>query len=54
MKKYIGTEVEIFVIFYIIHGIIPYIIHTASDLYSSPNIIWVIKSRRMRRAGHVA
>jgi hypothetical protein len=24
------------------------------DLYSSPNIIWVIKSRRMRWAGHVA
>jgi hypothetical protein len=23
-------------------------------LYSSPNIIWVIKSRRVRRAGHVA
>jgi hypothetical protein len=25
-----------------------------NDLYSPPNIIWVIKSRRMRRAGHVA
>jgi len=25
-----------------------------NDLYSSPNIVWVIKSRRMRRAGHVA
>jgi hypothetical protein len=25
-----------------------------NDLYSSPNIIWVIKSRRMRWAGHVA
>jgi hypothetical protein len=24
------------------------------DLYSSPNIVWVIKSRRMRWAGHVA
>jgi hypothetical protein len=24
------------------------------DLYSSPNIIWVIKSRRMRWAVHVA
>jgi hypothetical protein len=24
------------------------------DLYSSPNIIWGIKSRRMRWAGHVA
>jgi hypothetical protein len=24
------------------------------DLYSSPNIIWVTKSRRMRWAGHVA
>jgi hypothetical protein len=24
-----------------------------NDLYSSPNIIWVIKSRRMRWAGHV-
>ena len=25
-----------------------------NDLYSSPNIFRVIKSRRMRRAGHVA
>jgi hypothetical protein len=25
-----------------------------NDLYSSPNIIWVIKSRRMKWAGHVA
>jgi hypothetical protein len=25
-----------------------------NDFYSSPNIIWVIKSRRMRWAGHVA
>ena len=25
-----------------------------SDLYSQPNIVWVIKSRRMRWAGHVA
>jgi hypothetical protein len=25
-----------------------------NDLYSSPNIIWMIKSRRMRWAGHVA
>jgi hypothetical protein len=24
------------------------------DLYSSPNIVWVIKSRRLRWAGHVA
>jgi len=24
------------------------------DLYSSPNIIWVNKSRRMRLVGHVA
>jgi hypothetical protein len=24
------------------------------DLYSSPDIVWVIKSRRMRLAGHVA
>jgi len=24
------------------------------DLYSSPNIVWVIKSRRMRWTGHVA
>ena len=24
------------------------------DVFSSPNIIWVIKSRRMRWAGHVA
>ena len=25
-----------------------------NDLYSSPNIVWVIKSRRMRGAGNVA
>jgi len=25
-----------------------------NDLYCSPNIIWVIKSRRMRWAGHIA
>ena len=25
-----------------------------NDLYSSPNIVWVIKLRRMRWAGHVA
>jgi hypothetical protein len=25
-----------------------------NELYSSPNIVWVVKSRRMRRAGHVA
>jgi len=25
-----------------------------NDLYSSPNIVWVIKMRRMRWAGHVA
>jgi len=25
-----------------------------NDLYSSPNIDWVIKSRRMRWEGHVA
>ena len=25
-----------------------------NDLYCSPSIIWVIKSRRMRWAGHVA
>ena len=25
-----------------------------NDLYSSPNIVWVIKSRRVRWAGHVA
>ena len=24
------------------------------NLYSSPNIIWMMKSRRMRRVGHVA
>jgi hypothetical protein len=24
-----------------------------NDLYCSPNIVWVIKSRRMRWAGHV-
>jgi hypothetical protein len=25
-----------------------------NDLYSSPNIVWVINSRRIRWAGHVA
>ena len=25
-----------------------------NDLYCSPNTVWVIKSRRMRWAGHVA
>ena len=25
-----------------------------SDLYTLPNIVWVVKSRRMRWAGHVA
>jgi hypothetical protein len=25
-----------------------------NDLYSSPNTVWVTKSRRMRLAGHVA
>ena len=25
-----------------------------NDLYSSPNIVWVIKSKRMRWMGHVA
>jgi hypothetical protein len=25
-----------------------------NDLYPSPNIVWLIKSRRMRWAGHVA
>ncbi len=25
-----------------------------NDLYSSPNIVWVIKSRRLRWAGNVA
>ena len=25
-----------------------------NNLYSSPNIVWMIKSRRMRRAEHVA
>ena len=29
-------------------------IEELNDLHSSPNIIWVIKSRRMRWAGHVA
>ena len=29
-------------------------IEELDDLYSSPNIIWVIKSRRMRWAGHIA
>jgi hypothetical protein len=25
-----------------------------NDLYTSPNVVWVINSRRMRLAGHVA
>jgi hypothetical protein len=25
-----------------------------NDLYSLPNIVWMVKSRRMRWAGHVA
>ena len=25
-----------------------------SDLYSLPNVVWAVKSRRMRWAGHVA
>jgi hypothetical protein len=25
-----------------------------NDMYSSPNTVWVIKSRKMRWAGHVA
>jgi hypothetical protein len=25
-----------------------------NNLYSSPSIVWVVKSRRMRWAGHVA
>jgi hypothetical protein len=25
-----------------------------NDLYTSPNVFWVVKVRRMRRAGHVA
>jgi hypothetical protein len=25
-----------------------------NDLYCSPNIVWMIKSRRMRWAGHIA
>jgi hypothetical protein len=29
-------------------------LHELNDLYSSPNIVRVIKSRRMRWAGHVA
>jgi len=29
-------------------------IEELNDLYSSPNIVWVIKTRRMRWAGHVA
>jgi hypothetical protein len=31
-------------------------LHSAelNDLYCSPNIVWVINSRRMRWAGHVA
>jgi hypothetical protein len=29
-------------------------IEELNDLYSVPNIVWVIKSRRIRLAGHVA
>jgi hypothetical protein len=29
-------------------------VRVPSDLHCSPNIIWMIKSRRMRRAGHLA
>ena len=29
-------------------------VHLLTDLYCSPNIFWVIKSKRMRLAGHVA
>jgi hypothetical protein len=29
-------------------------IEELNDLYYLPNIVWVVKSRRMRRAGHVA
>ena len=29
-------------------------IEELNDLYYSPNIVRVVKSRRMRRAGHVA
>jgi hypothetical protein len=36
------------------HGNIIISIEIGSNLYSSPNIIIVIKSRRMRWAGHVA
>jgi hypothetical protein len=32
---------------------IPYLITVIRDLYSSPRIIRIIKSRRMRWAGHV-
>jgi hypothetical protein len=28
--------------------------HELNDLYSLPNSVWVVKSRRMRWAGHVA
>ena len=31
-----------------------YIMRSFNDLYSSPNIVRVIKSRRMRRAAHIA
>jgi len=34
--------------YYVVHKNVVY------DLCSSPNITWVIKSRRMRWAGHVA
>ena len=29
-------------------------LHELNDQYCSPDIVWVIKSRRMKRAGHVA
>jgi len=31
-----------------------YLLVTCNNLYSLPNIVRVVKSRRMRRAGHVA
>jgi len=40
--------IYIYVYIYILHN------EELNDLYSSPNIVRVIKSRRMRWAGHVA
>ena len=46
---YVSTKFVIIIIIIII-----IIIENLNDLYCSPNIVRVIKSRRMRYAGHVA